>query len=100
LTIHSFPKTGEFSPVFFCTITISQVSGEGLMIWEKLKRYYDAWRVDNLISNLKWLRSDGYPTTVVDNKIAPYRRLYFQAGAKYGENDAGMVKWFYERAEE
>ena len=70
-----------------------------LQQWEKFKRYFVAWRVDNLISIRKWLVAEGHPTDSLDLKIDYFRRIYHEAGAKYGASDRGMVKWFYERAE-
>ncbi|TMC52469.1 MAG: hypothetical protein E6J26_09175 [Chloroflexi bacterium] len=42
--------------------------------------------------------SDRDGAAVVDRSLEPYRQLYDNAGSKYGGTDAGMLKWYYERA--
>ena len=42
--------------------------------------------------------SDRDGAAVVDRYLEPYRQLYDNAGTKYGGTDAGMLKWYYERA--
>ncbi len=54
-------------------------------------------RVAKLVHRRQRLQAAGEDLSGVDRQLLPYKNLYVQAGAIYGGNSAGMVRWFAER---
>ena len=59
----------------------------------------DALLVAELVRTRHQLKAAGEDIASVDQKIKPYKTIYIRAGATYGGNHAGIVKWFNERAQ-
>ncbi len=58
-----------------------------------------AQRVAELVRNRLQLESGGSNLSDLDQQLTPYKTMYVRAGAIYGGNTAGMLKWFDERAQ-
>lgn len=57
-----------------------------------------ALQVEELLRTRHQLKEAGADLTSVDAQIKPFKTIYVRAGASYGANYAGMLKWFHERA--
>lgn len=57
-----------------------------------------AQKVAMLVESRKQLKASGAELDAVDAQIKPYKAQYVSAGAVYGGNYSGMVRWFAERA--
>jgi hypothetical protein len=57
-----------------------------------------AQAVAALVETRKQLKATGAELAAVDAQIKPYKAQYVSAGAVYGGNYSGMVRWFAERA--
>ena len=44
------------------------------------------------------LEASGSDLSALDHQLASYKTVYVRAGAIYGGNTAGMLRWFDERA--
>lgn len=54
-------------------------------------------KVARLVHRRQRLQAAGEDLSGVDRQLLSYKTLYVQAGAIYGGNSAGMVRWFAER---
>ena len=57
-----------------------------------------AQQVAALVETRKQLKASGADVGPVDAQIKPFKAQYMSAGAVYGGNYSGMVRWFAERA--
>ena len=54
-------------------------------------------RVAKLVRRRQQLQAAGEDIGSVDQQLLPFKNLYVEAGAVYGGNSAGMLRWFAER---
>ena len=57
-----------------------------------------ARQVEALVRDRQQLKAAGADMSSVEQQIKPYKTIYVRAGATYGGNYSGMVKWFNEQA--
>jgi len=56
-----------------------------------------ARQVEALVRDRQQLKAAGADMSSVEQQIKPYKTIYVRAGATYGGNYSGMVKWFNEQ---
>jgi hypothetical protein len=57
-----------------------------------------AQQIAALVETRKQLKAAGADVGPVNAQIKPFKAQYVSAGAVYGGNYSGMVRWFAERA--
>lgn len=59
-----------------------------------------ALRLAELVRSRQQLEAAGGDLRALDQQLTSYKSVYVGAGAIYGGNTAGMLRWFDERAQE
>ena len=57
-----------------------------------------ALRLAELVRSRQQLEASGGDLSALDQRLTFYKTVYVRAGAIYGGNTAGMLRWFEERA--